>query len=85
MAGPVSRRASQNGPKLAEPQASLADLVPNARNPRKPWTVPIDQLVAFRASLIKFGDLGGIVRNLETNQLIGGHKRVEAFSDGRCG
>jgi hypothetical protein len=56
---------------------ALTDLVGNPENPRKPWSA--DELASFRQSLIKFGDLGGIVRNLTTNQLIGGHKRVDAF------
>jgi len=54
--------------------------VPNTRNPRRPWTP--EQLDAFKASLFKFGDLGGVIRNRTTNQLIGGHKRVDAFRDG---
>src|SRR4029079_10335260 len=70
----VSKRAAATA-------TSLADLVPNAANPRKPWTD--DQLTAFRASLARFGDLGGIVRNVTTGQLIGGHKRIEAFRQAR--
>ena len=30
-------------------------------------------------SLATFGDLSGIVKNITTGQLIGGHKQVEAF------
>lgn len=60
---------------------SLADLQPNTKNPRKPWSAT--QLEAFRKSLLQFGDLGGIVRNLTTNQLIGGHKRIDAFKAGQ--
>jgi len=59
---------------------SLDDLLPNKANPRKPWNPA--QIEAFRKSLAEFGDLGGIVRNVTTNQLIGGHKRVEAFKAG---
>jgi hypothetical protein len=56
---------------------TLDALAANPANPRKPWTD--DQDVAFRRSLLEFGDLSGIVRNLTTGQLVGGHKRVEAF------
>lgn len=55
----------------------LEELAPNPRNPRLPWKP--DQQEAFVASLRRFGDLGGIVRNLTTGQLVGGHKRVEVF------
>ncbi|PYR48022.1 MAG: hypothetical protein DMF89_17335 [Acidobacteria bacterium] len=79
MARPVKRPVRRRRPvKIAATTAtSLADLVPNPKNPRKAWSA--EQLEAFRQSLAKFGDLGGIVRNLTTNQLIGGHKRIEAF------
>ena len=30
-------------------------------------------------ALAEFGDLGGIVKNIRTDQLVGGHQRVEAF------
>jgi len=65
--------------KPVEPKTAtrLDDLRPNEQNPRKPWAA--SQVEAFRQSLVRFGDLGGIVRNLTTNQLIGGHKRIEAF------
>jgi hypothetical protein len=74
-AATVTKKAAHANP----PAPTLADLHPNTKNPRKPWTN--DQLAGFRQSLLKFGDLGGIVRNLTTDQLIGGHKRVEAFRD----
>lgn len=56
---------------------TLDALAPNPANPRKPWTDEQDD--AFRRSLEKFGDLSGIIRNLTTGQLVGGHKRVAAF------
>jgi hypothetical protein len=69
-------------PAESRTATTLDDLVPNKKNPRKPWTA--DQLASFRESLTKFGDLGGIVRNLTTNQLIGGHKRIEAFRQAKA-
>lgn len=56
---------------------ALAAFTPNPLNPRQPWQP--DQREAFTQSLRRFGDLGGIVRNLTTGQLVGGHKRVEVF------
>lgn len=58
---------------------TFEDLTPNPRNPREAWKP--EQLEPFKASLRRFGDLGGIVRNLTTGQLVGGHKRVEAFRE----
>jgi hypothetical protein len=55
----------------------LDDLHANPENPRAAWTP--DQLVAFRESLERFGDLGGIVFNRTSGHLVGGHKRVEVF------
>lgn len=75
----VTRKADPIEP--AAVTREIGDLLPNSRNPRKPWAA--SQVDAFRQSLVKFGDLGGIVRNLESNQLIGGHKRIEAFRQGQ--
>jgi hypothetical protein len=51
-------------------------LKPSPRNPRvmSEW-----QRQALKKSLSKFGDLGGIVVNRRSGQLVGGHQRVEAF------
>ena len=59
------------------PADPLAELLPNDHNPRAAWKP--EQIEPFRASLQRFGDLGGIVRNLTTDRLVGGHKRVEVF------
>jgi hypothetical protein len=58
--------------------ASVGELSPNPRNPRKPWkdTKTRD---SFLHSLQSFGDLSGIVYNLTSKQLVGGHKRVAEF------
>lgn len=60
--------------------ATVSDLTPNEANPRKPWTDP--QRETFKKSLAEFGDLSGIVYNITTGHLIGGHKRVDEFRDG---
>jgi len=56
---------------------SLDDLRPNPLNPREDWKP--EQVESFTRSLDRFGDLGGIVRNLTTDHLVGGHKRVAVF------
>ncbi|CAB4162349.1 hypothetical protein UFOVP783_36 [uncultured Caudovirales phage] len=56
-------------------------LPPNGRNPRLPWKDRA-QSEAFAKSLAEFGDLSGVVFNLTTGHLVGGHKRVEAFKAG---
>ncbi len=57
--------------------AAPVTLAPNLKNPRAAWKP--DQVEPFKASLRRFGDLGGIVYNQTTGQLVGGHKRVEVF------
>jgi hypothetical protein len=57
--------------------SDLDTLAANPANPRAAWRP--EQLVAFTASLQRFGDLGGIVLNRATGQLVGGHKRIEVF------
>jgi len=76
MARQVKKGGAARG-RAATPATTLDDLAPNPKNPRKPFTA--DELKTFRDSLERFGDLGGIVRNRTTDQLIGGHKRIEAF------
>lgn len=48
-------------------------------NPENPRTMTTTQFQALKDSLDKFGDLSGIVKNLTTGQLVGGHQRVERF------
>jgi hypothetical protein len=55
---------------------SIADLAPNARNPRK---ITDARLGALRRSLREFGDLSAIVFNRNTRHLIGGHQRIKIF------
>lgn len=55
---------------------TINDLRGDPQNPRR---ISKTQFEALRRTMDKFGDLGGIVRNLETGQLVGGHMRVEKF------
>jgi len=55
---------------------TLEDLKPDPRNPR---TLSKTDADALSHSLDTFGDLGPVVFNVRTQQLIGGHQRVELF------
>lgn len=55
----------------------LADLLPAGYNPRK---MSPAAMAGLRASLEKFGELGGIVFNRRMNRLAGGHQRVKALA-----
>lgn len=54
----------------------LSNLKANPKNPRK---VTDKKLSALKKSLQEFGDLGGIVFNKRTGQIVGGHQRLEVF------
>lgn len=54
----------------------LKDLSPNANNPR---TITPAKIAMLKKSLIKFGDLSGIVFNRKSKHLVGGHQRRETF------
>jgi hypothetical protein len=55
---------------------STGDLSPWQHNPRK---VSPDALGRLRKQLAAFGDLGGIVFNVRTGRLVGGHQRVSSL------
>lgn len=55
---------------------NLSDLAPHPKNPRK---ISDDQLKRLTRSLEKFGDLSGIVFNLKTKRVVGGHQRIKAL------
>lgn len=57
-------------------ERNLSDLKANPTNPR---TISKDDFAALKKSISEFGDLSGIVLNIRTGQLVGGHQRVEAF------
>lgn len=57
-------------------ERTINDLRANPKNPR---SISKDDFEALKKSIEKFGDLGGIVFNVTTNQLVGGHQRTEAF------
>jgi hypothetical protein len=49
------------------------------KNPKNPRRISKDDFEALKKAMRKYGDLGGIVFNLNTQQLVGGHQRTEAF------
>ena len=51
-------------------------LKPNIKNPR---SISKHDYAALIQSLKRFGDLSGIVFNTRTNELVGGHQRIQAF------
>lgn len=53
---------------------NTGELTPNPRNPRK---LTEDKAMMLAKSLAEFGDLGCIVYNRRTAQLIGGHQRIK--------
>lgn len=55
---------------------TVASLTPADYNPRK---ITKAQLEGLGRSMRRFGDLSGIVKNLTTGNLVGGHQRVKHF------
>lgn len=57
-------------------KTTVASLTPAAYNPRK---ITEDRLELLGRSMKRFGDLSGVVLNLTTGNLVGGHQRVKHF------
>jgi hypothetical protein len=53
---------------------TVKNLSPAPYNPRK---ITEKQLVMLKKSMVEFGDLSGIVKNVKTGNLVGGHQRVK--------
>ncbi len=53
---------------------TVSDLKPWERNPRK---ISPEDLARLKLSLQEFGDLGGIVVNVRTGHVVGGHQRIK--------
>lgn len=54
----------------------LADLNPRTVNPR---TMTDEDRARLAKTLREFGDIGGVVLNTKSGQLVGGHQRVQDF------
>ena len=72
---PMSNCAN-NGAQPESPPAVVSELKPAGYNPRR---IGEAELARLGKSLERFGDLGGIVFNRRTGNLVGGHQRVKKF------
>jgi len=63
-------------PSVESVRMALAELAPADYNPRK---IGPKAMAGLKASLTRFGELGGIVFNRRTGHLVGGHQRVKAL------
>lgn len=50
-------------------------------DPMNPRTISKEDYAKLKKLLQEFGDLSGIVKNVRTGQLVGGHMRIKAFLD----
>jgi hypothetical protein len=73
---PAAAPAEKTTAELSGDIVSLRDLKKADYNPRDISEWGKD---ALRKSMMKFGDLGGIVVNVRTGRLVGGHQRVSVF------
>lgn len=64
-------------PLVETRRMALAELLPADYNPRR---INDKAMKGLRASLERFGELGGIVYNQQTGRLVGGHQRVKALA-----
>lgn len=64
-------------PQVETRRMPLGDLLPADYNPRR---ISDKALKGLRASLERFGELGGVVYNAQTGRLVGGHQRVKALA-----
>lgn len=48
-------------------------------NPGNPRTITEDELKTLEHTLLKYGDLSGLVFNVETENLVGGHQRKRSL------
>jgi hypothetical protein len=57
----------------------VSDLKANKRNPR---TISKEKREMLKKAIEEFGDLGGVVFNRQTKQLVGGHQRISVLPKG---
>jgi len=61
---------------MKQQTSKISDLTPASYNPRK---ITDKQLDMLGKAMREYGDLSGIVRNIRTGNLVGGHQRVKQF------
>lgn len=59
---------------------TLVKLAANAANPR---VITDGKRAKLQRDLAKFGDIGGVVFNVTSGQIVGGHQRTEIFREGK--
>ena len=64
-------------PKL--PETRTVDQLAESANPLNPRKITVEQLKMLADSLRRFGDLSGLILNVKTNHLVGGHQRVKVL------
>lgn len=73
----VKPKQQQRVPDTETVRMPLDLLLPADYNPRR---ISDRAMKGLRASLERFGELGGIVYNKRTGRLVGGHQRVKALA-----
>jgi hypothetical protein len=73
---PRGKEAQRRGG--SNPEIRLSQFTPNPRNPRK---ITDEQLAALKKAMAEFGDLSGLVVNLTTGHMVGGHQRLKILGD----
>ncbi len=72
-------RNAETPPKgRSDPEIRLSQFSPNPQNPRK---ITDEQLEALKKAMAAYGDLSGLVVNLNTGHLVGGHQRVKILGN----
>lgn len=56
----------------------LDSLIPGSKNPRR---ISDEQRANLRASILEYGDLSGVIRNVRTDDLVGANQRVSIFKE----
>lgn len=64
-------------PKRRSPRTAVGLI--DAANPTNPRTITPAALEALTKSMVKYGDLSGVVWNSRTGKLVGGHQRLKKF------
>lgn len=72
------RAAETPSKPQSDPEIRLSQFQPNPRNPRK---ISDEQLDALKRAMAAYGDLSGLVVNLTTGHMVGGHQRVKILGD----
>lgn len=67
--------------RMKEPKIRKASDLADRANEENPRQITDEQLERLKGSLLKFGDLSGLILNRNTGNQVGGHQRVKLFGD----